>query len=97
MGLVWAMGHTHQGGLGLELWAYAPHSQHGELLCHSAPRVGMGGLAKGRDAPDASAPGNELGYVVGMGACTNRVCSPSPPPFLLGALRCASCRCHPKP
>ncbi|KAI9921625.1 hypothetical protein PsorP6_000806 [Peronosclerospora sorghi] len=53
--LVYAVGHQHRGGLGIQLYDDAT----GELLCASVPEYGSGTEA-----------GNEDGYVVSMSTCT---------------------------
>jgi len=54
VGLVYAVGHLHVGGLSLDLY----NDETGELICHSAPTYGEGLEA-----------GNEKGYLVGMSDC----------------------------
>ncbi|RLN27407.1 hypothetical protein BBJ28_00020671 [Nothophytophthora sp. Chile5] len=53
--LVYAVGHQHRGGLGIQLYDDAS----GELLCASVPSYGSGDVA-----------GNEDGYVTAMSTCT---------------------------
>ncbi|KAH7492537.1 hypothetical protein PRIC1_002012 [Phytophthora ramorum] len=53
--LVYAVGHQHRGGLGIQLYDDAT----GDLLCASVPEYGSGSEA-----------GNEDGYVVAMSTCT---------------------------
>ena len=53
--LVYAVGHQHRGGLGIQLYDDAS----GDLLCASVPKYGSGTEA-----------GNEDGYVVSMSTCT---------------------------
>lgn len=53
--LVYAVGHQHRGGLGIEMYDDAT----GELLCASVPSYGTGDVA-----------GNEYGYVVAMSTCS---------------------------
>merc|ERR1711907_419092 len=54
VGLVYAVGHLHVGGLSLDLY----DDETGELIFHSEPTYG--------DGLDA---GNEKGYLVGMSDC----------------------------
>merc|ERR1712157_401034 len=54
VGLVYAVGHLHVGGLSLDLY----NDETGELICHSDPTYGTGEEA-----------GNELDYLVGMSDC----------------------------
>ncbi|CAI5715997.1 unnamed protein product [Peronospora destructor] len=53
--LVYAVGHQHRGGLGIQLYDDAS----GDLLCASVPKYGSGTEA-----------GNEDGYVISMSTCT---------------------------
>ncbi|TDH73426.1 hypothetical protein CCR75_008086 [Bremia lactucae] len=53
--LVYAVGHQHRGGLGIQLYDDAT----GELLCASVPEYGSGTEA-----------GNEDGYIIAMSTCT---------------------------
>ncbi|KAG6578051.1 Stress up-regulated Nod 19 [Phytophthora cinnamomi] len=53
--LVYAVGHQHRGGLGIQLYDDAT----GDLLCASVPEYGSGTEA-----------GNEDGYVISMSTCT---------------------------
>lgn len=52
--IVYAVGHQHRGGLGIDMYDDAT----GELLCSSVPTYGTGDVA-----------GNELGYVIAMSTC----------------------------
>jgi hypothetical protein len=54
VGLVYAVGHLHVGGLSLDLY----NDETGELICHSDPTYGTG-----------EEPGNEKDYLVGMSDC----------------------------
>jgi len=56
--LVWAMGHQHIGGLGIQLWATAPGEKE-RLICNSAPRYGT----------EDGVAGNEKGFLVGQSSC----------------------------
>ncbi|CEG38887.1 Stress up-regulated Nod 19 [Plasmopara halstedii] len=53
--LVYAVGHQHRGGLGIQLYDDAT----GDLICASVPKYGSGSEA-----------GNEDGYIVSMSSCT---------------------------
>ena len=56
--LVWAMGHQHIGGLGIQLWAITPGEKE-RLICNSAPRYGT----------EDGVAGNEKGFLVGQSSC----------------------------
>lgn len=58
-GIVWALGHQHDGGLGIQLWMRLPYEADFKLVCASAPAYGT----------ETGQAGNDEGFVVGQNPC----------------------------